>query len=181
MIKVILAIILLLISLTLIIKFLITIFKPIFIKNRNAPYVWSFKRHLELMEKLSIKDNWSLLDLWCGDGKALRFFDKNFNLRKLVWYDINKYAIFLGKILNKILWHKKIDIKLKDFTKWEIKWYDYIYFYLRPSQLARIEKRVREKKDKNTIIISNSFEFSKHKPYEIIKNRKWKKSIFLYK
>jgi hypothetical protein len=34
---------------------------------------------------------------------------------------------------------------------------------------------------KNTIIVSNSFEFAQHKPFQIIQNEKWKDKIFLYK
>jgi hypothetical protein len=180
MIKLIIAITLLIIVLILTTIFVIYIFKSLLRPSKTAPYIWSFNRHLLLMKKLNINKWTNLIDLWCWDGKALRFFDKNFNLKILTWYDINPYAIIWGKILNILQLHKNISLQKKNFLKINLKWYDYIYVYLRPSQLANIEGRLRKNKDQNTIIISNSFEFDKHKPFEIIKNTKWKNSIFLY-
>lgn len=149
--------------------------------SKTAPYIWSFNRHLMLMQKLKIKKWTNLIDLWCGDGKALRFFSKNYNLKTLKWCDINPYAIIQGKIINLLQWQKNILLKKRNFLKENLKWYHYIYIYLRPSQLINIEERLRINKDKNTIIISNSFEFAKHEAFETIKNTKWKNSIFLYK
>jgi len=181
MIKLIIAIILLIVTLTLTTIFLIYIFKSLIKPSKTAPYIWSFNRHLILMKKLSIKKWANIVDLGCGDGKALRFFDNNFDLKILTWYDINPYAIIWGKILNILQLHKNISLQKKNFLKVKLKWYHYIYVYLRPSQLANIEERLRNNKNKDTIIISNSFEFSKHEAFENIKNTKWKNSIFLYK
>jgi ubiquinone/menaquinone biosynthesis C-methylase UbiE len=132
------------------------------------------------MKNLKIKKWSKILDLWCGDGKALRFFYKNFDINNCTGYDINPYAILIWKALNKLSWYKKINLHKKNFLNISLKWYDYIYVYLRPSQLAKIEDRLRKNKDKNTIVISNSFQFTKHKEFDYIKNTKNKKSIFLY-
>jgi len=149
--------------------------------SKSAPYISSFKRHLDLMKKLKIKKWAKILDLWCGDGKALRFFDKNFDIKHCTGYDINPYAIIIWKVINKLYWYKNIKLHQKNFLSTNLKWYDYIYVYLRPSQLAKIEDRLRKNKDKNTIIISNSFQFTKYQEFDYIKNKKDKKSIFLYK
>ena len=69
----------------------------------------------------------------------------------------------------------------KDFFKVDIKKYDYIYIYLLPAQLAVMEDRIREKKKEDAVIISNSFNFQKHKPFKVYKNEKWVGTIFLYK
>jgi hypothetical protein len=78
--------------------------------------------------------------------------------------------------LNKI---KKSNTKLykQDFLKINnLKDYDYIYLYLFPEFMAKIEDWIFKNKSKNTIIISNSFKFAKHKPFKIID-----KKIYLYK
>ncbi len=181
MLKLILAILLLIIVLLTSASFLYYTTKSLIFPQKSAPYVWSFKRHLDIMKQLDIKKWTTMLDLWCWDGKALRFFQKNFDIKKWTWYDINPYAIIRWKILNKIYWYKNIQIHKSDFLKANLKWYDYIYTYLRTSQLIKIEARIRKNKDKNTIIISNSFEYSKHKPFKILKDKKWKPAIFLYK
>ncbi|HPC34207.1 MAG TPA: class I SAM-dependent methyltransferase [Candidatus Absconditabacterales bacterium] len=156
-------------------------FRSLLKPSKIAPYVSSFNRHLELMKKLEIKKGAKILDLGCGDGKALRFFSKQFEVKSCHGYDLNFYAVIYGKILNLIFGHKNIHIKQGNFLKANLKGYDYIYVYLRTRQLAEIEDRLRENKDKDTIIISNSFEFTKHKEFDSINNSKGKKSIFLYK
>ncbi|HKL44337.1 MAG TPA: class I SAM-dependent methyltransferase [Candidatus Absconditabacterales bacterium] len=181
MFKLITAIIILITVIVVGISFLYFIIKSLILPQKQAPYVGSFKRHLKIMTKLNLKKGSTMLDLGCGDGKVLRFFQKTYNLKKCIGYDINPYATIRGKILNKLKGHKNIKIYKKNFLDAKLKGYDYIYTYLRPSQLADIENRLRKNKDKSTIIISNSFEYSKHKPFKILKDKKGKEIIFLYK
>ena len=140
----------------------------------KVPYVWTFNRQLKILKKLDLKKGSKILDLWCGDGKALRFFEKEFWL-KWTWYDINSFAINYGKLINKI---KKSNIKLikANFIWKDISWYDYIYIYLFPEFMEKIEDWIFKNKKENTIIISTAFTFKKHKPFKIID---WK--IYLYK
>jgi hypothetical protein len=69
----------------------------------------------------------------------------------------------------------------QDFSKANLSRYDYIYVYLLPQQMAAIESWIFEHMSTHAIIISNSFQFAIHKPYEVIKDKKGKPSIFLYK
>ncbi|MBQ2600562.1 hypothetical protein II582_04295 [bacterium] len=54
----------------------------------------------------------------------------------------------------------------------DIEKYDYIYLYLWESQLAIMEDWIRETKKADAIIISNSFKFAKHKPFDVYKSEK---------
>jgi hypothetical protein len=179
--KIIISLILILIIILLATSFLIFTFKSVFQPRKRAPYVWTFKRHFIIMKNIRIKPNANILDLWCWDWKALRFFNKYFKLKKITWYDINPYAIIRWKIINKITKNKNIELTHKNFLNTDIKWFDYIYIYLWTKQLAEIEDRIRKNKEKHTIIISNSFQFKKHKTLKTFKNKKWKNAIFLYK
>lgn len=181
MLKIILAIIIATIVLLFAASFLIFTFKSIFQPRKRAPYVWTFKRHFKILKQLAIPKWTTILDLWCWDGKALRFFYNTYQLEKWIWYDINIYAIIRWKIINIIKWQNNISLSYKNFLEINLKWYKYIYIYLWTKQLTDIEDRIWKNKDKDTIIISNSFQFSKHKNYKILKNRKWKNAIFLYK
>lgn len=154
---------------------------PIFTRDKRAPYVPSFNYHLKLIKKgLKLKRWAKIIDLGCGDGKALRFFSKNFGL-KGEGYDINPVALRYGKILNRCKHEKHVKLIKSNFEKADLKNYDYIYTYLFPNQLADIEKRVFSHMRDGAIVISNSFQFAKHKPFQTIKNDRWKDSIFLYK
>ena len=53
--------------------------------------------------------------------------------------------------------------------------------YLFPNQMMAIEDWVFEHITKDTIIISNSFTFTKHTPFESIRNEKGKETIRLYR
>jgi hypothetical protein len=140
----------------------------------KVPYVPSFNYQLEIMKKLELKKWKKIIDLWCGDGKALRFFEKQFEL-KCTWYEINYFAVLYGKLLNKITKSNTKIIK-KNFVWIDLKEYDYIYIYLFPEFMCKIEDWIFKSKWENTIIISNSFEFKNHKAYKIIDNK-----IRLYK
>lgn len=150
-------------------------------KSKKAPYISTFDRHLTIMRNLEIKPNATMVDLGCGDGKALRFFATEHKIKLWEWYDINLYAILKGRRLNKHHHITNINLYKKNLFAADLKKYDYIYVYLRDSQLAYMEDRVFQNKKKETIIISNSFQFAKHKPYKTYKNNKWFETIFLYK
>lgn len=157
---------------------LVSVFK----KDTSAPYVSSFDREINLMKEfLRLGKGKYLLDLGCWDGKAMRFFVKTFGV-KCDGYDINVFAVLLGKFLNKIYWYTKtVRIIKKNFLAADLKKYDYIYAYLLTPQLASIEDWVWENLKDDTIIITNSFKFAKHEPYKVICNKKGKPSIFLYR
>lgn len=150
-------------------------------KDKIAPYVGTFGREIHLMKDYLHLEKWKkLVDLGCGDGKALRFFVKTFGI-KGYWYDINTFALLLGKIVNRRSGFKSIIIEKKDFMKVDLSIFDYVYVYLLPIQLAFIEDWLWKNVKKDAIIIANSFHFKKHTPFETIKDKKGKPCLFLYK
>lgn len=157
-------------------------FVDIFRKNKPAPYVWSFDKELLLMKhNIRLQKGKKMVDLWCGDGKALRFFVKHFGIQWF-WYDINKFAIIWGRFLNSLFGFKtSVIIERKNFMDIDLSTFDYIYVYLLPDQLSSIEHWIWMSAKKGAIIIANTFHFQNHQPFEIIKNKSEKPRIFLYK
>ena len=152
-----------------------------FKKDKSAMYVPSFNRHIRLMKNHLKLASWKkLVDLWCGDGKAMRFFAREFWLH-CDGYELQKFPYWYGKLINWVLCYPQLHLYQKNFFQAALKRYDYIYTYLLPQQMAEIESRIFKHMDDKAIIISNSFQFTVHKPYEIIKDAKWKPSIYLYK
>lgn len=150
-----------------------------FLPNKRAPFVPSFDKDLKLMKQLNLVRWKKIVDLGCGNAKALRFFDSKFWLVG-EGYDINFFAIMFAKIFNRIGWYK-IKVFWKNLYRADLKKYDYIYVFLFPWQLANMEDWIRENMKKNCVIISNSFYFKKHKPFETIKNKRGYGVIYLYK
>lgn len=147
-----------------------------------VPYVPSYDEDLARMkEKLKLKSGKTMIDLGCWDGKALRFFVKNFWISKWVGYDFNSSAIVYGKILNKFYKIDNIELHKWNFLKVDISNFDYIYVYLLPEYLEKIEDFVFSNMRDDAIIISNTFKFKKYTPYEVTTNEKGKERILLYR
>ncbi len=178
--KITLLIVLLLAVLWLTIFAVILVLGPMVTGFKKAPYVPSFDSQLKIMKKYLILEKWAkIVDLWCGDGKALRFFSKEFGLIG-TWYDLNPFVIWYGKMINRL---SRYAIKLirANFKQAQLKRYDYVYLYLWPQQLISMEDRVFEHIGKDAIVISNSFTFVKHIPFDIISDEHNKKIIYLYR
>ncbi len=156
------------------------LFSSFFRRRTFAMYVPSFDRHIRLMNQLKLVRGKRLVDLWCGDGKAMRFFWRTFGVQ-CDGYEIQHMPYVYGKILNKLFWYPDLKLLKKDFLLADIHVYDYIYVYLLPEQMAQIESRIFKHMKQDAIIISNSFQFAIHKPFDTIKDSRGKPSIFLYK
>ncbi len=151
------------------------------LRRRNeAIYLPSFTKHLFLMRgQLPLSRGKTIVDLGCGDGKALRFFAREYGL-KCEWYDINRFAIYYGRIVNWLKWYH-IHLFHSNFLGADLRGADYVYLYLFPEQMVIIEDWFFSAIQEGTVVISNTFQFQKHTPFDIIKGRKWKSRIFLYK
>lgn len=157
------------------------LFSTFFRKDTSAMYVPSFNRHIRLMrDQLKLVSGKRLVDLWCGDGKAMRFFWRTFGVH-CDGYEIQHFPYLYGKILNKLFWYPNLTLLKQNFLLADIHGYDYIYVYLLPTQMAAIEDWIFTYMKKDAIIVSNSFQFVKHTPYDTIKDKRGKPSIFLYK
>ena len=77
-------------------------FSLLFRKTEQAVYLGSFGVDLALMDRhLRLDSGTRLVDLGCGDGKALRFFVRKYGVHG-IGYDFNHFAIRYGKLLNKL-------------------------------------------------------------------------------
>lgn len=160
--------------------YIVQLFLLLFRGRKKAVYLWSFDRDLSLMAWSLPLVSWKkIIDLGCGDGKALRFFVREYDLQ-CQWYDINRFAILYGKFINRIKGYK-MKLFLKDFKHAPIGNVDYVYLYLFPEQLVLIEDWLFLNIKGGTIIISNTFQFKKHKPFQVIEDKKWRERIFLYR
>lgn len=148
----------------------------------KVPYVPSFNSDLKIMwEKLNLQSGKNIVDLGCWDWKALRYLKKAFNLSQADGFDINPMPVFLWKIYNFLQGAKNVNLYVKDFNQVDLKKYDYIYLYLFPELLEKIEDNIFSKVSSKWVIISNSFQFKKHTPIKVLKSQTWKWKIYIYK
>lgn len=147
----------------------------------SARYIDSYNKSLLLIKKEIGFLQWKkLIDLGSGNGKALRFFAKHYEISSLVWHEYNIVAIYISKLLTFFSPHKsRISFVWEDLFSAKVSDADYIYLYLIPGQMERLEEALIPKLKKNTTIIANSFKFPNLKPYRVLKDGKLR--IFLYK
>lgn len=150
--------------------------------RKYAPYVWSYTSHKLLLQQNRPKIHWKyILDMGCGDGGMLRFFMRKMAFHRAEWYDIRKFPITFGKILNQLFWYKKITLYQQDFLRADIWRYDTIYLFLWPSIVEDIEKRIHDRIRPETVVITNTFHFKNREPFDTIKNSKGRVVFQLYK
>lgn len=147
----------------------------------KVPQVSTFDSDFRVLEKYLWKYNlkWKkIIDFWSWIWKIIRFFEKKYYMIS-TWYEIDLWNILIAKLLNKIL-KSKSKIINKSYFDANLSKYDYIYVYLFPSLIDKVEKKIFSEGKKWTIIFVNAFKFNKHKPIDVfLKNGKEK--IFIYK
>lgn len=99
---------------------------------------------------------------------------------KTTWYEVDPSNFCISKTLNffkkfnaKILWK---NIKRSDLTKT-----DFIYIYLFPEIIEKLEDHIFSTPKKWTIVFSNGFKIKNKKPVDIIKDENWKEEVYVYK
>lgn len=146
-----------------------------------VPQVSTFKSDFKILEEwLKRYDlKWKkIIDLWSWIWKAIRFFEKKFKM-KATWYEIDLSNTLIAKVLNKIFSSKSKVIKWNYF-KADLYKFDYIYVYLFPELMEKVEEKIWKDAKKGTIIFVNAFKFKKHQPIDIF-YKNWKEKILVYK
>jgi len=147
----------------------------------KVPQISTFNSDFKVLEKYlwNYDVEWKkIVDLWCWIWKVVRFFEKKYNM-KAFWYEIDPSNVMIGKIINNIL-KSNVSIIKWDYFKVNFKKYDFIYVYLFPCLMDKIEKKIWKDTKKWTIVFVNAFKFNNHKPIDVfLKN--WKEKIFVYK
>ena len=168
--------------LSLLIRYLIANYRNA--KSHQAPYIGSYARHLEWMKTcLSryISPDTVIYDLGCGDGKALRFFARNWHVKNLIGYDLHPIAIRRWCILNWIERQTQIKLYQWDFMQVDLQNADIIYLFLLPAQLDSIREWLQKNMRSDTIIICNTFAFSDREPKYTHTSPDSRSTVMIYK
>jgi len=109
----------------------------------KVPQDSTFKSDFLVLEKWLKKYNleWKkIVDLWSWIWKTIRFFEKKFNM-KSTWYEIDLWNTLLARFINKIFNSKSKVIRWNYFDA-DLSKYDFIYLYLFPELIEKIEEKV---------------------------------------
>ena len=146
-----------------------------------VPQVSTFTKDLPILKKVFDKYliKWKkIVDLWSWIWKMLRIFEKDYKMQS-TWFEIDLSNIIIAKIINKIFWYKNI-VKKQNYFNADLKEFDFIYLYLFPKLMERLEEKIWKQAKPWTILIVNAFAFKNKKPIEVIQ-KNWKSKIYVYK
>jgi len=144
---------------------LIEAYKVVFIGN--APYVRSKKRLIaRILKEINFKEGAKVYDLGCGDGKFIRTLVQKVAI-KAVGYEYFFMPYLLARLFN-FFQKDKVKFIYKDFFKANLEDADYIFCYLMPKEMERLEKKLLKELRPGTIVISNTFQFKTWAPENII-------------
>lgn len=149
------------------------------IRARGVPYVPLARGKLAFLhEHVKFKPTDALVDLGCGNGRVLRFLEKHQGLTKLDGYEVNWWAFFLGRLLNRF-YRAKNKIYFKNFQQIDLSKYDVVYCYLLESGLKRLREKFDRELRPGTRIVS--FDFPIRDWREAVEKFEDKKNkIFIY-
>ena len=133
----------------------------------NAPYVATSKKIIKkILAEIKFKDNDLVCELGCGNAKFLRAIFKSRKVRAIGYeYFI---VLYLQAIFFNFFKSRKIQVYLQDFFKADLSQADYVFCFLMPEEMARLENKLINELKHNELVISNSFPFKKWQPEKII-------------
>ena len=164
------------------ILFCISLLNAIF---RGVPQVGTFGEPKVVLERELPKilhEGKTLLDLGSGTGKMARFCARECSLR-VIGYEIDISNWLIAKFLNVVHGIKGVEYRRKNFytlTEKDFEHIDYVYIYLFPELMKKIEERLVPKMKKGTIIVTNGFVFPNLKPYQTFKRETGKDVVYVY-
>lgn len=150
--------------------------------KREVPFVRSSKKVWQhVINNLSPDSNKVFYDLGCGDGSLLFLVEEKMKM-KVKGYEKGLLPYLLA-MFKKCLKKSKAEIKRKDLFKQNYADADYIYLYLLPSVVQKLEPVLLSNIKKGAIVMSNSFSFKTIKPYKIIDvfpNKTLNRKLYFY-
>lgn len=148
----------------------------------NAPYIRSSKDLINIiLREVDIKNNSKVYELGCGDGRFIRELAKSKEV-DCIGYEYSLAPYLLAKLFN-IFSRKKIKVYYKNFFNENLSEADYIFCYLMPKPMERLEKKFKNELKPGAIVISNTFAIKNWQPNKIInidKKGLLSKKIYIY-
>lgn len=150
------------------ILFFILIIFLLFISNfyktiilRQAPFISTKKIIIkEIVNSLNFNNKKVIYELGSGLCLLLRELEKKKEKNEFIAVEYSTTPFLLSKFLLFVS-KSKIKIIKKNLFKVDLKKADIIYFYLMPSMMSRLTKKLKKECKPDTLIISNSFKLDK--------------------
>lgn len=133
-----------------------------------APFISTNSEIIEkIVSEIAPDSDSKFYELGCGKARFLRAIAKKFPKAECVGVEYSFLPYLIAKI--QIAFNKsKIKIKKKNIFKINLSDADYVYCYLNPKMMSRLEKKFKEECKLGTRIISNTFSLPNSKPEKTV-------------
>lgn len=141
----------------------------------SAPYYPSNRKAIKtILEELQNYQIQNIIELGSGDGRiAVALAKAGY---KVTAVEMNPLLTVITHI-KKLIWRlDELEIKQSDLFKEEFSQYDAVVMYLYPHLMAKLDPVLFSQMKKDSIIISNTFQFKNRKPIKQLDNK-----IYVYR
>jgi hypothetical protein len=150
---------------------------------RGVPFVpLTGKQLRNITEHVRIPSDARVADLGSGDGRVLRLFERNYSIVSPAGYEINLWACWKSKVINKFK-GSTAKIYYKNFFKEDLSGYNVVFCYLFPNCMNKLKDKFENELSPGSKVISYAFEIKDWKEPEVIycdKNNHNVSRIFIY-
>ncbi len=136
----------------------------------------------KIVSALELKEDSTLYDLGCGDGRVLLEALKSNPNISCIGVEISPFPFMLAKIKKLLNSSKNIYILYGNFYKTNISEASHIFLYLFPEAMDKLLPKFEKELKVGSRVVSCDFEFSKRKPDKILETGlpNWQKNKKLY-
>jgi 16S rRNA A1518/A1519 N6-dimethyltransferase RsmA/KsgA/DIM1 with predicted DNA glycosylase/AP lyase activity len=129
----------------------------------SAPYYPTSKKAIaEMIHAIDSYKIKHIVELGAGDGRvAIALSKKGYTVTAVEFNPILAALIYLRKIIGR---HKNLKVVRKDFLKISYNEFDAAFIYLYPKVMKKLSKKIRSEMKKESVLVSNTFEFHDLKP-----------------
>jgi cyclopropane fatty-acyl-phospholipid synthase-like methyltransferase len=123
----------------------------------GSPYVPTKEKQVNLiLKELQPKKGKVFFELGCGDGRMVRKAAKDFGVLGF-GFDVNPLLCFWARFLAKKEGLKNVVIERKNILDLSYKNVDYVYLFLLPEIIKKLQKKLEEELPKKAVVVSHGF------------------------
>lgn len=122
---------------------------------KGAPYVSTQDEEIkEILEAAQLQQGKTLIELGCGDGRVLRDAVSTYGVTG-IGIDINPLLVFIANMRAKTI--RNLTFRCSDIRTSDLSQADYIYLFLFPKLIEKLESQLQKSLTNGALIISHGF------------------------
>jgi len=118
------------------------------------------------IKAVPMKDDQTLVDLGCGDGRVLREAKKRYGVRT-IGYEVNPLACLKAQLCS--FGPNKIEIRRENFWEADLSGADVIFCYLYPDVMKKLAGKITAGLKPGAVVVSSNFALPGYVPSRVLR------------